>query len=217
VDELRPELKHFAVTNGRRYALRRPFVAFALVSLACGPSDVPARDTATIASTGYVDSAMSLEEGLRRFREGLPVVTALAGGATNRDTLIVRFMRAVERGDTASIRAMVLTRAEFAHLYYPTSPYTRRPTKQVAGLAWFLILQESQKGISRVFNRYGGRASTYVSHACEPEPRTDAGFRYWDRCLVTVREGGASVERRLFGSVIERDGHFKFFSYSNDF
>ena len=69
-----------------------------------------------------------------------------------------------EAADTADLRHMTMTRAEFAHLYYPGSVYTRRPTRQEADLVWFLHIQDSEKGVSRALarssvSRGGGRAS----------------------------------------------------------
>ena len=182
--------------------------------------DSEARSTSGTASAlpTVIDSAMSIEDALARFREGLPPVAGLGGGRADRDSLIVRFVRAVERTDTATIRTLVVDRAEFAYLYYPGSAYSRPPTLQVAGLAWFLHLAESQKGITRAFDRFGGRPMGYLRHACEPTPRQDGRFRAWDRCLLTLREeDGTVATRRLFGSIVELDGRFKFLSYGNDF
>lgn len=157
-------------------------------------------------------------ESLALFREGLDVPTRLAGGAASRDALVRRFVRAIERRDTATARAMVLSRAEFAWLYYPTSPYTRPPTVQEAPLTWFLLVQNSQKGITRAFNRYGGSGIRYHTHRCTPEPAREGDNRLWHDCVVelTTADGGI-VTLRLFGSIIERDGRLKFFSYANDF
>ena len=194
-----------------------------VVLAACSPSEASTREADSVArpgrgsAAGYVDSAMSLAEGLRRFREGLPEVDELTGGASDRDSLIVRFVAAVERGDTATVRAMVVNRAEFAWLYYPISPYTRPPTRQLPALRWFLMLHDSQNGITRVFNRYAGRPLGYVGHACESRAREESEFRFWDRCTITVREGGQAATHRLFGSIIELRGHYKFLSYNNDF
>jgi hypothetical protein len=193
-------------------------LAIALLSIAgCSSSEARSPNTEGPVTSGHVDSARTIEDELRLFRAALPPVTSLAGGAAHRDTLIVRFLAAVEHGDTASVRNMVLSRAEFAFLYYPVSPYSRPPMQQAPALTWFLLLQESQKGITRVFDRYSRRPLHYVSHACEASPRAEGSFRFWDRCAITYRDGGTTVIRRFFGSIVERDGHFKFMSYANDF
>src|SRR3712207_7674926 len=43
---------------------------------------------------------------------------------------ISRFVRAVETSDTTALRDLALSRAEFAYLYYPESPLSRRPYEE---------------------------------------------------------------------------------------
>ena len=164
---------------------------------------------------GVIDSARTLDESLRRFREGLPVVTELQDASSSREALVRRFVRALERRDTAAFRSMVMTRAEFAHLYYPSSPYTRPPTRQAADLAWFLHIQNSQKGLSRILDRFGGRALTIRNHGCGPA-RSEGENTLWYDCVLHAGAGGDSTTLRLFGGVIERGGRAKLFSYAND-
>lgn len=206
-------------------------LVLALSAAACGPEDMASATTAPSApsaepapaapapapSTGPVDSAMSSEEALRRFREGLPVATRLSGGEESREALVRRLMRAVEARDTAAVRAMVIRRPEFAYLYHPTSVDTRPPHRLTPQLSWFLILQNSQKGVTRLFDRMGGTGMEYVSHRCEDRPVVEGENRLWQRCVVTFRAGGQTATMRLFGSIIERGGHYKFVSYANDF
>jgi hypothetical protein len=164
-----------------------------------------------------VDSSLPLEEALHRFRVGLPVVTRLSGGAPTRAALVRRFVRAVELRDTAAVRAMVLSRAEFAYLYYPHSPFTREPRKQMAGLVWFFTQVNSSKGITRVFDRLGSRRLLYHSHRCNVRPQRQGPNLLWEDCVLRLGDGQATSAVRLFGSIVERDGQLKFVSYANDF
>lgn len=164
-----------------------------------------------------VDSALGIPEALRRFRAGLAPVRALSGGARSRDELVHRFVRAVETHDTASLRAIVLTRTEFAYLYYPHTEYTRPPRTLEPGLLWFMMQQNSEKGIVRVLRRYGGQSLGQLGHRCGAAPRLVGAARVWEGCTLLRRAaGGAVVEERLFGSVLERDGVYKLVSYAND-
>lgn len=81
-----------------------------------------------------VDSLLSREELLRRFRGGVPPITALEGGSESRDGLVRRFMSALEKRDTVALRAMAMSRSEFAYLYYPTSPQGLPPYELEPGL-----------------------------------------------------------------------------------
>ena len=196
---------------------------------ACGPGERSPDPRLTVdnematlptptAVVGGTPRPTALDEKLALFRQGLKVPDTLSGGSPTREALIQRFVTAVRQRDTAAVRAMVLDRAEFAWLYYPSSPYTQEPTIQEAPLAWFLVIENSQKGITRVFNRFGALRSVYRGHRCDPEPSQEERNRFWGGCVVTLRMvSGQELTLRLFGGIIERDGRFKFLSYSNDF
>ena len=173
---------------------------------------------ASLASSRHVDSILPLNESIRRFRGGLAPVAALSGGAGSRAGLVRAFLRAVERSDTATIRRLVLGSAEFAYLYYPSSPLAAPPYSQPPGLLWMQIQLNSEKGIVRVLRRYGGHALSYGSHRCAA-PRSRPGEnRLWEGCTLRLAvDGGNMAEKRLFGTILERGGRFKFVSYANDF
>jgi hypothetical protein len=164
-----------------------------------------------------MDSILPPEAEERRFREGLADPGALAGGTRSREALVRAFVRAVEGADTAAVRRMILSRAEFAYLYYPSTEFTHAPKRMSPALLWFLTMQESEKGIGRLFARRGGRPLDYVSSRCAPEPRVEGENRLWDRCTVTLRRDGETKTERLFGTILERDGRFKFISYQNEY
>ena len=210
--------------------MRTTLVLAASALLACGPAEGAAPRAQSVETAGpqapaVVSAAVSaarhgssLEKSFADFTSGMVVPTALSGGSLSREVLVRRFLRAVQWRDTADIRAMVLDRAEFAHLYYPSSPYTRPPTVQAAPLAWFLLLRNSEKGITRVFNRFGGQHLEYVSHHCDAQPSTEGKNLFWEDCTVDVNVPAEGIVRRkLFGSILERDGRFKFLSYANDY
>lgn len=179
------------------------------------PASTTAADSEP-ARPAVVDSILPPEEALRRFRQGHPEITALTGGADSRDALVRRFIGAVEAQDTAALRAMVLSRAEYAHLVYPTSRFTRPPMQQDPALIWFQMQLNSEKGVVRLLRRHGGEDSGFRGYACEDAPTVEGENRLWERCTVrlTAADGG-DVTLRWFGSIIERDGHFKLMSYAN--
>jgi hypothetical protein len=177
----------------------------------------PERSSTAPNGRAVVDSSLPLDEALQRFRAGLPVASRLSGGALTRESLVRRFVRAVEQRDTAAVRAMVLSRAEFAYLYYPHSAFTREPHKQMAGLVWLFTQVNSSKGITRVFDRLGDGPLSYRGHRCRARPRRQGPNRLWEDCALQLGDDPGASEVRLFGSIIERDGQLKFVSYANDF
>ncbi|MET0400017.1 MAG: hypothetical protein ABW277_24720 [Longimicrobiaceae bacterium] len=204
--------------------IRFALLALALPLAACGEADrsssasAPASPPPAVQAAAYVDSARSVAEDLSRFREGLEPASALRGGAASRDALVRGFVAAVEAQDTAAAVRMVITRAEFAYLYYPHTPLVLPPREISPQLAWFLMLQNSEKGITRTFRRLGGRPLGYLGHACGARPAAQGPNRLWTGCEVRrVTEGGDTVSQVLFGGIVERDGRFKFVSYANEF
>ena len=174
---------------------------------------------AAVAATsgGYVDSAISTAEALRRFRGDLEEIpTSLVRGATTRDALIQGFVRAMEARDTAALRDMVLSRAEFAYLYYPTSKFSRPPYALPPAVLWLLMRENSLKGVRRSLDRRGGQPLGYLGYHCEPQPEPQGENTLWNGC--TIRRGVTpedTITERLFGTIIERDGRYKFVSYAN--
>lgn len=166
-----------------------------------------------------VDSARSVDEELRRFRADLRVApTRLSGGASSRAALVRRFVAALARSDTGSLVRMALTRAEFAYLTYPSSPYTRPPYRQSPEIVWLLLGVEHDKGLTRLLRRLAGQDVSYLGHRCDPKPLHEGPNRIWRGCVTRVRlPGGAVLEKRLFGAIVERGGEFKFASYATDF
>lgn len=214
LDELRAQL------SWRRTARRgRGFAVVALaVAVACGDSSVGNARRATPATQGEGGSPVSLDSALTLFRQGLEPVTELEDAEPSIDAVISRLRRIVEQSDTADLRKLVMSRREFAWLYYPTSAYTRAPTKQEPGLVWFLHIQNSQKGASRLLGNYGGRPMRIVRNECKTPPRVEGSNVMWYDCVQRLREAqGDTTVTRLFGGIYERNGRFKIFSYSNDF
>ena len=168
---------------------------------------------------GYVvDSAISTDEALRRFRVGLAPVAHLAGGAPSREALVRAFVRALERGDTAALRRMEISRGEFAYLFYPSSIYTHPPFEQSPEIVWMLQRAQGGSGYARLVARYAGRSLAYRGLSCPNEPAAQGANRLWGDCVIRyTRTQGDTATGRLFGVILERDGRFKFVNYANDF
>jgi hypothetical protein len=170
---------------------------------------------------GYVvDSILPVEEELRRFRAvvgGVPA-SELKGGATSREALVSKFLKSLESNDTAALRSMLLTPREFADLVYPESPHTHPPYRQPPGLVWSMIQNAGSSGFTRLLRRLGGVALRHEGTRCEGPLERQGENTIMSRCNMRIAEPGGSIRsRRLFGSIIERHGRFKFVSYANEF
>jgi hypothetical protein len=207
-------------------------IALSAVTAACvpdSPRDVAATsgtaaklslasDTSYRTRPGYViDSVLPVEEELRRFRAGLGTApVALEGGARSREALVRRFFDALASADTAALRSMLLSRAEFAYLIYPSSPYTHEPYRQPPGLVWMQLRSATARGGHRLLER--ARGFQYHSHRCDAEPAREGQNYLWRHCRAKVLAApGHTAQMALFGVIVERGGRFKFASYDTDY
>ncbi|MFZ5625169.1 MAG: hypothetical protein ACOY71_12200 [Gemmatimonadota bacterium] len=165
---------------------------------------------------GIVDSAIPREVALARFQASAKRVDSLTGGLPSRDSLIASFVRALERRDTTALRSMLLTRDEFAFLYYPTSAQGLPPYDLSPQLMWFMMEVNSAKGLARALEERGGRSLHYAGYRCYGSSTREGENTLWGPCtILRVQPQGDTVEERLFGQVIERGGRWKFGTYAN--
>jgi hypothetical protein len=164
-----------------------------------------------------VDTVLPGRQALARFREGLPETDTLGGAyAADRDTLVSRFVTALERADTAAFMPMMMSRGEFAWLYYENDPQSKPPYDLPPELMWMQTMQQGERGIGRALTRFGGKPLQYRGYACESEAQRGPNH-VWMQCLLDIADGeGKRVKARLFGGIIEHGGRYKIFSYAND-
>jgi hypothetical protein len=179
--------------------------------------ELSARNSTSPTAGAVVDSVLPIAEEILRFRRDLPEVRALGGGARSRDELVGSFLSVVERADTAALEALLLTRPEFGYLYYPHTKYTREPYELSPALLWFQIQNASSDGRGQLFRLFGGRPLHATGYRCEEDPELEGPNRVWSECRVTVAPPDSEpIVLRLFGSILESGGVYKFVSLAAD-
>ena len=196
---------------------RQTLAALGVLALlaACTP-DVRERRVATV-SAGVVDSALPMEEQLRRFRATVAdTVTGLRGGSATREALVRRAVRAMTLADTAVVLGLTLTPAEFGWLYYAGSRLARPPYELPPALAWFQIRGNTEADLRRAITHVRDGGARYLSHECA-SLRVEGANRIHSSCRVRLRRGSHATRETavLFGSIVERDGQFKFLGMAN--
>ncbi|HCT56035.1 MAG TPA: hypothetical protein DGD08_02355 [Gemmatimonas aurantiaca] len=210
-----------ATATAATAAILALLTATACTSAEQSPADQAAKDQAAhvqdvVAAGGVVDSILPIAEHLRRFRAELPVVDSLQQASPSLEALVARLARAVSTNDTTDLNAMVLNRQEFAYLYYPDSPMSKPPYEAPPELLWGQILASSDKGARQLVNRLGGSTITVSKLRCPAAADTVGHNLVHARCEVQFSAPGKPMlEGNLFGSVIERDGRFKFMGFAN--
>ena len=209
------------------------FLVLALALVACGEGHAAAVDSAHADSLelarqdsinrvqpGYiVDSILPMEEQLRRFRVGLrDTPHEFAGGESSEDALVRSFVRSLESADTAALVRLTISRAEFAYLVFPDSPFSRAPYAQAPDLVWMRHATASATGLGRLLDRFGGTSIGYRSWHCDRKPAFEGSNRIVGGCRVVFSQArDYSKQLSLFNAIIERHGRYKIFSYANAF
>jgi hypothetical protein len=133
-------------------------------------------------------------------------------GPTSRDSLLGLFERALARRDSATLRRLQITKEEFAYLYYPETKLSRPPYELGPDVMWMQIKSQSDRGLHRLIAKYAGPRFAMRRIDCQSPERENALLIH--QCTVRV-DGEAESARQLFGSIVERAGHFKFVGYAN--
>jgi hypothetical protein len=166
-----------------------------------------------------IDSILPMPEYLRRFREGLAQPVEFRDGAASPERLARRFLSAVSARDTGAFSALMISRAEFAWLVFPHHLYAAPPYELDPEIFWMRLTAGSARGLGRTLERLGGRPLAFRALDCRRDTLQvrEGPLRVWGWCGIRYREGDSLQTRRLFGSIVEREGRFKLLSYANDF
>lgn len=189
-----------------------------LLSLLASPSLLACRrgPGQPLHAARIVDSVIPREVALARFRQGLQEPAGLVDGAPSRDSLFRLALRALTERDTALIRRLTLSRAEFAWYYYPSNPQAYPPYDLDPQMMWFLLLGNSDNGLRRALHVYGGRSLRYRDGRCEGDSSVQAENVLWGPCSLGYEEpDGQRGEERLLKVVIRRGGAYKVVSWAN--
>jgi hypothetical protein len=176
------------------------------------------QDSIVRSRPGYiVDSILPVQEEIRRFQATIPTrPTSLAYGASSRAALVAAFVRALEDNDTTALAQLVVDRAEFGHLIYPTSPNAAPPYRQPPELVWMSRAAMTDKALARLLERFGGKPLGYIGFTCRDSADREGENRLWSGCVVSrLTPTGGTTRLRMFGAIIERAGRFKFLSLAN--
>ena len=176
------------------------------------------QDSIVRARPGYiVDSILPVEEEIRRFQATIAEhPTQFSGGARSRSALIANFVRTLERHDTTALANLVITRAEFGYLIYPTSPNAAPPYRQAPDLVWMARSASTDKSMTRLLSRFGGRPLGFAGFACPDSANHEGLNTLWSSCVVKrITSGGDTTRLRMFGAIVGREGRFKFLSLTN--
>lgn len=184
---------------------------------ACDARSTP-KTGAADAPAGVIDSALPIPVLLERFRATTTDTPAvLRGGAERPETLVRALLAAVSARDTATLRSLVMTRSEFAWLYYPHTKFVARPYELGPELVWLQHVAGSETGAVRLLERYGGARLRFEALLCADSVIVEGPNRITPGCRVRFAAADSAPRTlQLFAGLLARDGRYKFLSYAND-
>lgn len=224
-----------ASTLSARVGLAVALLAIGAQGAGCAPQparvDPEAREAAAqarIAHAREVASATLPEGAMEAARlgyvtEGIPASLAapsLSNAFASIEDLAATVLDGIQHGRGQALWNLAITREEFRDVVYPVLPASRPERNTPMEYVWSDLRHKSSASLNATLAEHGGRHYELVRVdfvAPEQRQRDYGAFRvHRDARVVVEREDGSEVALDLFGSVIERNGRFKVFSYVTD-
>ena len=159
----------------------------------------------------------------RRFLVLLSCATAgcapqpLANTFPSADSLAAAVITAVERRDEATLRDLALSEQEFRAHVWPALPAARPERNLPFSYVWGDLKQKSDASLKVTLNAHGGRHYELVAVKFLANATDYGAFLVHRESVFVIRDGATETrEVRLAGSLVEKDGRWKVFSYVID-
>jgi hypothetical protein len=121
---------------------------------------------------------------------------------------------AIERRDAEALNNLALNEDEFREHVWPELPASRPERNLPLSYVWGDLHQKSNAALGQTLARHGGRKYELRAVRFTGEATEYSSYRVMRKSEVTVRDPqGGEQNLRVFGSVIEKGGRFKVFSY----
>lgn len=158
-------------------------------------------------------------EGNSVLRPALPAGAAapFAASAETPEEAARRALERIAAGDREGLLAIALSEAEFREVVYPELPASRPERNTSADYVWRGLRQKSRNSLAFTLDRYTGAPLELVAVEFLGETTDYGSYRVHRKTALTVkRPDGSKTVVRLFGSMIERAGRYKIFSFVTD-
>lgn len=141
----------------------------------------------------------------------------LAGSEASAAALAQSVLTALQRRDATALRAAALSEQEFREQVWPELPAARPERRLPFSYVWGDLRQKSEAALAAVLTTQGGKRLELVAVRFLGETTHYKSYIVRRKTEVTVKDPmGAEMQLRVFGSVLEKDGRFKVFSYILD-
>jgi hypothetical protein len=140
----------------------------------------------------------------------------LAGALPSAESLADRVLQALAKSDTKTLQALALNEQEFREHVWPELPAAKPERNLPFSYVWGDLRQKSDLALAATIKRYGG--TRFKLRRIEFEGETDhRTYRVHRQTTFRVQNAaGEETPLRVCGSMIEKDGSWKVFSYVVD-
>ena len=133
------------------------------------------------------------------------------------DAVAEAVLAAVADRDSVTLEALSLSELEFRTVVWPELPSSRPERGLPFDYVWGDLRQKSTNAMRRLINRHAGKRYSLAGIEFEGETTPYETYRVHRETMLTLRdEAGEQLRLPLFGSILEREGEFKLFSYVID-
>lgn len=141
----------------------------------------------------------------------------LAETSASADDVMRQVLAALAQADRARLEALAISESEFKDHVWEHLPSARPERNLPMSYVWGDLRQKSNAGLARALESVDGRALEFVSVRFAEPPRSYGPFAVHGGTTVVVRgPDGTTEDLRVCGSLIEKDGRWKVFSYVID-
>lgn len=155
--------------------------------------------------------------GCARAAGGDPPLAPLRHTFPSPEALSRAVLTALAARDVDTLRALPLDETEFRNAVWPDLPASRPERNVPFDYAWGDLRQKSDNARRRLAARHGGRRYELVRVLFDAETTRYRTYEVHRETVLDLRdEEGEEVRLALFGSILEREGRFKLFSYVVD-
>lgn len=141
---------------------------------------------------------------------------ALAGTHPSATLLAAAVLDALQQRDGTALEGLAVSGREFRDHVWPALPAARPERNLPVDYVWNDLHQKSAHSLGELLVRHGGRR--YALIGVDFDGVTDYGsFRVHRQATLRVRDAsGAARTLRVCGSMLEKDGSWKVFSFVVD-
>ncbi|MCB0710956.1 MAG: hypothetical protein KDD67_01360 [Ignavibacteriae bacterium] len=149
-----------------------------------------------------------------------PNPTPLSGGKPSVEELVEAGLKGLNEKDTATLLTMMISREEYDSIIYPElGKYwsgARDMRETITQWQRTNHFGSAEKGLRRLLRDYGGKSFKLAAVEFQDSTQTYPSYTIYQRPIVAaIDDHNKKGQIKNFGSIIEKNGVFKFFSFND--